>query len=116
MKIPGSSPLSIVWSKKADDSNEKKKDKKEDPSQKESQEKETQAYELSIQEAELQAAADALRLQGMTAEIYGKGPGLKVTLRDGMGSIVRQISGEEFVRMKEIADATRKGRVLDRKG
>ena len=52
---------------------------------------------------------------GLSAELDGKGPGLRVTLKDGRGAIVRQFTGEEFLRMREAATGTGRGSLLDKK-
>jgi hypothetical protein len=52
------------------------------------------------------------------ASVSGKGPGLRVVLRDQGGGIIRQLSGEEFLRLREAAAeaGTRRGKILDQKG
>lgn len=52
---------------------------------------------------------------GITASVENQGPGLRVTLKDGSGAVVRQLSGEEFMRTRLNAGAGR-GKLLDRKG
>jgi hypothetical protein len=70
--------------------------------------------------AELAAAADAFTHEssaasnGLQAEVDGQGPGLRVTLKDGRGAVVRQFTGEEFLRLREAAAGNR-GRLLDKK-
>ena len=51
---------------------------------------------------------------GLSAEVIGQGPGLRVTLKDGRGAVVRQFTGEEFVRLRE-ASAGGRGKLLDKK-
>lgn len=56
------------------------------------------------------------RANGLQAEMNGKGPGLRVVLKDGSGAIVRQFTGEEFLQMQEAAkQGQSRGRILDRK-
>ena len=65
-------------------------------------------------ERELAAAA-----QGLQASVTGHGPGLKVVLKDGTGGVVRQFSGEEFLKLREAASScgeARRGKLLDQKG
>jgi hypothetical protein len=54
---------------------------------------------------------------GLSASQVGQGPGLKVVLKDGTGAIVRQFTGEEFVRLREAAskDGRVRGKILDQK-
>ena len=52
---------------------------------------------------------------GLSAEVVGQGPGLRVTLKDGRGAVVRQFTGEEFVRLREAAAGTSRGKLLDKK-
>lgn len=51
---------------------------------------------------------------GLNAAVEGQGPGLRVTLKDGRGAILRQFTGEEFVRLREAAAGPR-GKLLDKK-
>lgn len=74
-------------------------------------------------EEELQAAVDAFQkdehaqASGLSAEVAGQGPGLKVTLKDGNGGVVRQFTGEEFLRLREASarDGRTRGKILDQK-
>ena len=54
---------------------------------------------------------------GLNAVAEGAGPGLKVVLRDGGGAVVRQFTGEEFLRLREAVskDGRQRGKILDRK-
>ena len=54
---------------------------------------------------------------GLSATTEGNGPGLKVILKDGQGKTVRQLTGEEFMKLREtLADQTAKrGKLLDQK-
>ena len=54
---------------------------------------------------------------GLTAAAVGMGPGLRVVLKDAKGGIVRQMSGEEFLRLRETVDKDRRarGKILDQK-
>ena len=54
---------------------------------------------------------------GIRAEVEGAGPGLKVFLKDSSGSVLRQLSGLEFVQMREAAasDSRVRGKLLDQK-
>ncbi len=63
----------------------------------------------------------SLRMNGLQASIINSGlsagPGLKVVLKDGTGAVVRQFTGEEFLRLKEAAskDGHARGKILDQK-
>lgn len=51
---------------------------------------------------------------GVQAEVIGQGPGLRVVLKDGTGAFLRQMTGEEFLKLREtVAGAS--GKILDQK-
>lgn len=53
---------------------------------------------------------------GISASSVGSGPGLRVVLKDGAGGILRSVSGEEFLRLREaIHSGSKSGRILDQK-
>ncbi len=54
---------------------------------------------------------------GLHANVSGKGPGLKVTLTDVSGSVVRQFTGEEFLRLRDAVskEGRTRGKILDQK-
>lgn len=54
---------------------------------------------------------------GLTAKTVGNGLGLRVILKDGTGTIVRQLTGEEFLKLREVAskDFKTRGKILDQK-
>ena len=53
---------------------------------------------------------------GISASQEGNGPGLKVTLRDSAGGVLRSVSGEEFLKLREaIQSGSKSGRILDQK-
>jgi len=56
-------------------------------------------------------------MNGLTATQEGSGPGLKIVLRDGQGAVIRQLSGEEFLRLRESVLKSEKscGKILDQK-
>jgi hypothetical protein len=57
-----------------------------------------------------------IQATGLSAELDGQGPGLKVTLKDGRGAIVRQFTGQEFVELREAAAmGANRGKLLDKK-
>lgn len=53
----------------------------------------------------------------LRAQAEGSGPGLKVILKDGSGAVIRQMTGEEFLKLREQAksDAQARGKILDQK-
>jgi uncharacterized protein YlxW (UPF0749 family) len=57
------------------------------------------------------------QMSGITASQDGTGPGLKVILKDGTGSVVRQFSGEEFLKLREQIqkEGRKNGKILDQK-
>ena len=54
---------------------------------------------------------------GIQAALDLSGPGLRVVLKDCNGSVLRQLSGDEFLRLREASSqATRgRGKILDQK-
>jgi hypothetical protein len=59
---------------------------------------------------------ESTQSSGISAQTEGQGPGLKVVLKDSTGGILRSVSGEEFLRLREAAYQGRKsGRILDQK-
>lgn len=57
------------------------------------------------------------RASGLSAATSGDGPGLKVVLKDTAGQVIRQFTGEEFIRLRETVAKDRRGRgkILDQK-
>ena len=57
------------------------------------------------------------RANGLHAERTGTGPGLKVVLKDTNGEVVRQYSGDEFLKLRDNSsrDFKARGKLLDRK-
>lgn len=88
--------------------------KKEDPPKKE----ERQATPEEVGQAVALFHVDPRAKEaGLTAEATGAGPGLRVVLRDGQGAVVRQFTGEEFLKLREAAagDPRMRGKILDQK-
>lgn len=89
---------------------------------KKKQEEDSKEFEEAVSEAKVQ---DAIHLfaedeqnkdVGITATQEGQGPGLRVLLKDSHGDILRNVSGEEFLKLKEaVRSGSRSGRLLDRK-
>jgi hypothetical protein len=54
---------------------------------------------------------------GLSASRVGTGPGLKVVLKDSSGAVLRQFSGEEFLRLRGASnkDVRARGKILDQK-
>ncbi len=53
---------------------------------------------------------------GLHAEQASSGPGLRVVLKDASGGVLRNVSGEEFLKLREaIGQAKRPGKLIDRK-
>jgi hypothetical protein len=57
------------------------------------------------------------KYSGLLASLEGKGPGLRVILKDGTGTVIRQFTGEEFLklRVESQEDGRKSGKILDRK-
>lgn len=85
--------------------------------QKKKDEKEYEATAENVQDAIETFASDAqMQSQGITASADGEGPGLKVLLKDATGGVLRAVSGEEFLKLREAIHAGKKsGRILDQK-
>jgi uncharacterized FlaG/YvyC family protein len=74
--------------------------------------------EEALREAMSTFQADAqTQAHGLSAEMNGNGPGLRIVLTDVSGTVVRQFTGEEFLRLREAAnkDQRLRGRLLDQK-
>lgn len=89
---------------------QKKKGSKEAPSEEVSAEKVGEAIHAFAKDAQTQAS-------GLHAEALGSGPGLRVILKDGSGTVVRSLTGEEFLKLRENAsqDFHTRGKILDQK-
>lgn len=94
------------------------------PQQDRREKNEQSEYEAT--EASVNAALESFsqdeqaRSHGLQAERSGHGPGLKVVLRDQNGAILRQFTGEEFVKLREscvpdVPGHGGRGKLLDRK-
>lgn len=87
--------------------NKKEKDEKE----------EFEATIESVQKAIEDFSTNQTNLNhGISAASEGNGPGLRVVLKDAAGGILRSVSGEEFLKLKEAVSAgSKSGRILDQK-
>ncbi len=86
------------------------------------QKKKEQEQEIEVTEEAVSAAIDAFgadeynQAQGITATPEGQGPGLKIVLKDGSGGVLRSVSGEEFLKLREAVNSGKhSGRILDQK-
>jgi hypothetical protein len=78
---------------------------------------------ITVDDGQVVSAVEAFKKEapqlasGIKADMVGSGPGLRVVLKDVNGSIVRQLSGEEFLRLRDEAskDSRTRGKILDRK-
>lgn len=73
-----------------------------------------QQVDQAMQEFAQDAQAQA---HGLTVSASGQGPGLRVVLKDGSGAVLRQFTGEEFLRLREAAHGENRvrGKILDQK-
>jgi len=57
----------------------------------------------------------ASRQAGLKASQAGTGPGLKVVLQDGSGTVIREFSGQEFIELREEVDkkGLKRGKIVD---
>lgn len=62
-------------------------------------------------------AEQAAFKNGLEASVAGTGPGLKVVLRDRAGNVVREMEGQEFLRLRDAGsgDSRGRGKILDQK-
>lgn len=99
--------------------NQKRKDQETSPSMEQPQE----GIETAPSGEQVDQAVEAFQHEmenqanGLSASVEGTGPGLKVVLKDESGSVVRQFSGDEFVKMRKTAtkDGRVRGKILDQK-
>lgn len=82
--------------------------------------KDSRAFEATLEAVdeavEKFSGEESTLASGITAESSGNGPGLKVVLKDASGGVLRSVSGEEFLKLREAASLGRKsGRILDQK-
>ena len=79
------------------------------------------SFEASLEKvgAEIEAFQTDAQAQsnGLNASMVGSGPGLRVVLKDGSGAVVRQLTGEEFLRLRAATagDVPVRGKILDQK-
>lgn len=98
-----------------------KKDQRESEQEKDSKEDSSEWIQVSDQQVEQAIEGFSLESNdhrhGLVAEASGSGPGLKVLLKDASGGIIRQMTGEEFVKLRqEVAvGSKRPGKILDQK-
>ncbi len=105
----------IGKSEGANDQNQKKK-QDEQSSRDSSKDDEKPVTQESLGEAVSAFSHDPnSQVHGLSAKIEGQGPGLRVTLKDGYGGVVRQLTGEEFMKLKTAAQGLTRGRLLDKK-
>lgn len=78
---------------------------------------------VDVTDAAVSAAVDAFatdsqaKASGLTASLEGVGPGLRVTLKDVNGAIIRKFSGEDFLKLRKATAVDRRpsGKILDQK-
>lgn len=80
--------------------------------------------ESAVSDEEVQAAVQAFgsdeqaAAAGLHVDQIGNGPGLRVVLKDVSGNVVRQFTGSEFVRLRDVTGGRSlhaPGKILDRK-
>lgn len=83
----------------------------------------SQDLNQSFDEKELRAAIESFgrepigQSSGLHAEADGEGPGLRVLLKDVTGTTIRQMTGDEFVKLREATriEPNGRGHLLDQK-
>lgn len=90
--------------------------------QKKKDQGEAEEFEHIVDDETVQAALSAFaddsvnKTNGISASVEGQGPGLKVILKDAGGGVLRAVSGEEFLKLREaVTQGKRSGRILDQK-
>ena len=60
---------------------------------------------------------EAAQAHGLSATVEGTGPGLNIHLKDCNGAVLRQFSGEEFLKLREATGKSvgLRGKILDQK-
>ncbi len=81
------------------------------------QKKEFEASLEAVEEAIEGFTDDKTNAQhGISAATEGNGPGLRVVLKDPSGGVLRSVSGEEFLKLREaVSSGCKSGRLLDQK-
>jgi hypothetical protein len=88
--------------------------KREDEGQENESPEERQAkFEDAVQSFQDDPQAQAA---GLSAQAEGNGPGLRVVVKNAAGGVVREFTGEEFLRIREaVSGEKHPGKLLDRK-
>jgi uncharacterized protein YlxW (UPF0749 family) len=98
-------------------SGQQKPDQQEKRDDKESEVKQAAESFEDIQAAVTAFHADMqTQSNGLSAAVEGSGPGLKVVLKDGSSAVIRQFTGEEFLKLREVVSKGKaRGKILDQK-
>jgi hypothetical protein len=121
MKVNSYTPITQVMAKVTDKTSDKQggagSNAFERQQKKENEEKEFEPTLEAVEAAIETFAGDETNLShGITASAQGTGPGLKVVLKDASGGVLRAVSGEEFLKLREaVISGQRSGRILDQK-
>lgn len=91
--------------------------------QKKEQKKQDENQIIQVTEGKVAEAIGAFgrdeqaQIQGISAATVGSGPGLRVILKDGTGVVIRQFTGEEFLKLREAVSKDRRanGKIIDQK-
>jgi hypothetical protein len=78
---------------------------------------------IVVEDATVSAAVEAFQKDAqtqaahLTAVVNGRGPGLRVVLKDPNGTVVRQFTAREFLEMRQATrtDGRIRGKILDQK-
>ncbi|MGK5084510.1 hypothetical protein WDW37_14540 [Bdellovibrionota bacterium FG-1] len=62
-------------------------------------------------------ADSTMQSSGLSAVVEGTGPGLRIAVKDVNGTILREFSGEEFLKMRDskTKGSPNRGKILDQK-
>jgi hypothetical protein len=100
------------------DPNQTRQDQKDSQDNPQSKKPETPFDPKLIDDALQSFKTDAAAQEhGLSATAEGSGPGLKIHLKDCNGTVLRQFSGEEFLKLREATTpvAGLRGKLLDQK-
>ena len=121
MKVNSYSPITQVMAKVTDKSGDKQGGAGSNAYQQQKKdEKDQNEFEPTLEAVEAAVETfdeDQTNLShGITASTEGRGPGLKVVLKDASGGVLRSVSGEEFMKLREaVVNGQKSGRILDQK-
>lgn len=94
-----------------------------DPSQEQSPHSSQEETPIQVTDEKITEAIESFQTDsqaknlGISVQGVGQGPGLRIMLKDQKGKVLRQISAEEFLKLRESVQTTAaaRGKILDQK-